>query len=151
MRFDPPFKLGPFWVDSRGRLSPCEPANAPAFLYRLHNRVVRARLDQADDATGRLGLHVTLARVRSTASAPDDMLRPRSFALVRWLERTMPPSWHVGLTADHRLWMETDTTIGLPITACVLITEITRFALDLAPYLDLMDEIGLTLSDAAAA
>ena len=39
-----------------------------------------------------------------------------------------------------------DTPIDLPITAVRLITEITRFTLDLAPYLELMDEIGLTLS-----
>jgi hypothetical protein len=35
----------------------------------------------------------------------------------------------------------------LPITAAGLITEISRFTLDLAPYLELMDEIGLTLAD----
>ena len=39
MPFDAPFKLGPFSVDSEGRLSPREPAAAPAFLFRWHNRV----------------------------------------------------------------------------------------------------------------
>ncbi len=82
----------------------------------------------------------------STASAPDESLRPRCFALVHWLEKTVPPTWRVRLLADHRVWMETDTPMDLPITAVCLITEITRFALDLVPYLELMDEIGLTLS-----
>ena len=50
------------------------------------------------------------------------------------------------LLADHRVWLETEPRIELPITAAGLITEITRFALDLAPYLELMDETGLTLS-----
>jgi hypothetical protein len=44
MPFDAPFKLGPFMVDSEGRLSPGEPAKAPAFLFRWDDRVVRARL-----------------------------------------------------------------------------------------------------------
>jgi hypothetical protein len=148
MPFDAPFKLGPFSVDAAGRLSPCEPAAAPAFLFRWRHRVVRARLDQADAATGRLTLQVTLARVPSTASAGDETLRPRSFALVHWLGRMVPPAWRVKLLADHRVWMETDRPITLPITAVGLITEIACFALCLAPYLDLMDEIGLPLSDA---
>jgi hypothetical protein len=151
MPFDAPFKLGPFSVDAAGRLSPCEPAAAPAFLFRWHDRVVRARLNQANVETGQLTLQVTLARVRSTASAADETLRPRSFALVHWLGRMVPPTWRVVLLADHRVWMETDTPIALPITAVGLITEVARFALDLAPYLDLMDEIGLTLSGTGGA
>ena len=148
MPFDAPFRLGPFSVDSEGRLSPLETAVAPAFLFRWHNRVVRARLDQADLETGRLILQMTLARVRSSASTPDETLRPRSFALLHWLERAVPPAWRVALLADHRVWLETDQRVELPITGAGLITEVTRFALDLAPYLELMDEIGLTLSDA---
>jgi hypothetical protein len=151
MPFDAPFKLGPFSVDSEGRLAPRKPAAAPAFLFRWHNRAVRARLDQADDETGRLILQVTLARVQSSARAPDTTLRPRSFALLHWLERKVPPDWQVLLLADHRVWLETDQRIDLPITAAGLITEITRFALDLAPYLELMDESGLTVADSGAA
>lgn len=151
MTFDAPFKLGPFSVDAEGRLSPCEPAATPAFVFRWHNRVVRAQLDQADAETGRLKLRVTLARVRSSASAPDETVRPRSFALVRWFERLAPPAWRVVLLADHRVWLETDLRIDLPITAVGLVTEITRFAAELAPYLELMDESGLTVSDYATA
>lgn len=150
MPFDAPFKLGPFSVDAEGRLSPSGPAAAPAFLFRWHDRVVRARLDQSDAATGRLILQVTLARVRSSASTHDTTLRPRSFALLRWLEKDVPAAWRVQLLADHRVWLESDMRIGLPITAVDLIIEITRFALGLGPYLDLMDEIGLTLSNRAS-
>ena len=91
-------------------------------------------------------LQVTLARVCSSASTPDETLRPRSFALLHWLERAVPSNWRVVLLADHRVWLETEPRVELPITAASLITEITRFALDLAPYLELMDETGLTLS-----
>jgi hypothetical protein len=145
MQLGASFKLGPFTVDAAGRLSPCDPATAPAFLFRWHDRIVRARLDQADAETGRLNLQVMLARVSSSAGTPDESLRPRSFALLRWLERSTPSTWHVALLADHRVWLETVTPIALPIAAAGLLTEITRFALDLAPYLELMDEVGLAL------
>jgi hypothetical protein len=147
MPFDAPFKLGPFSVDSEGRLSPRETEAAPAFLFRWHDRVVRARLDQADVETGRLILEVTLARVYSSASTPDETLRPRSFMLLHWLERAVPSDWRVVLLADHRVWLEAEPRVELPITAAGLITEITRFALDLAPYLELMDETGLFPND----
>jgi hypothetical protein len=147
MPFDAPFKLGPFSVDSEGRLSPRETEAAPAFLFRWHDRVVRARLDHADVETGRLILEVTLARVYSSASTPDETLRPRSFMLLHWLERAVPSDWRVVLLADHRVWLEAEPRVELPITAAGLITEITRFALDLAPYLELMDETGLFPND----
>jgi hypothetical protein len=148
MPFDAPFKLGPFSVDSEGRLSPRETEAAPAFLFRWHDRVVRARLDQADVETGRLILEVTLARVCSSASTPDETLRPRSFMLLHWLERAVPSDWRVVLLADHRVWLEAEPRVELPITAAGLITEITRFALDLAPYLETsVDETGLFPND----
>jgi hypothetical protein len=143
MPFDAPFKLGPFTVDSGGRISPGDPEAAPAFLFRWRDRVVRARLGQAGAADGQLSLQGIIARVASTAGTPDETLRPRSFALVRWLEKSVPAAWQVRLLADHRVWLETETRIGLPITAAALITEITRFLLELAPYLDLLDETGL--------
>ncbi len=146
MRFDAPFRLGPFSVDAEGRLSPCEPAATPAFLFRWHGRVVRARLARRDAATGYLMLQVTLARVRSSATTPDAALRPRCFALVHRLERIVAPPWRIALLADHRVWLEAGLRIGLPVTAAGLVAEVTCFALDLAPYLELMDEVGLTLS-----
>ena len=147
MPFDAPFKLGPFSVDDRGRLTPYEPASTPAFLFRWRGRVVRARLDRADADSGRLSLQVTLARVCSSANALDEGLRPRSFALLHWLERVVPKGWDVSLSSDHRVQLVTEERIALPVTAAALITELTRFALDLAPYLALMDEIGLTLAE----
>jgi hypothetical protein len=151
MTFDAPFKLGPFAIDAEGRLTPYEPASAPAFLFRWHDRVVRARLGRADADTGRLTLQMALARVRSSASATDEALRPRSFMLLHWLERSVPHGWRMALTADHYVWLATDMAVALPITAAALLTEIACFVLDLAPYLDLMDEVGLTVPRLAAA
>ena len=143
-----PFQLGPFSVDQEGRLVPANPAAAPAaFRFRWHDRTVHARLAQADASGGRLTLQVTLARIRSTASTPDETLRPRSFTLLRWLPTAVPQGWRVSLLADHRVWLETDRPIDVPITAVGLITEVTRFGLELAPILELMDQVGLTVSD----
>jgi hypothetical protein len=143
MPFGAPFKLGPFTVDSEGRLSPCESEQIPAFLFRWRDRIVRARLAKASPEEGRLALQSTLGRVPSTASVPDERLRARSFTALRWVPRSVPPGWRVLLLADHRVWLETETRIALPITAAALITEITRFLLALGPYLDLLNEEGL--------
>jgi hypothetical protein len=145
MSFDAPFRLGPFTVDSAGRLSPCEAGKAPAFLFRWRNRVVRARLTRTGPKDGGLNLQATLGRVPSTASAQNGTLRTRSFNLLRRLPRSVPPDWQVCLLADHRVWLETQVRIAMPITAAALITEITRFLLALAPYLDLLDEAGLAV------
>jgi hypothetical protein len=144
MPFDAPFKLGPFMVDSEGRLWPGEPEAAPGFLFRWRDRVVRARLAQADTTHGRIILQAAVARVPSTASTPDDTLRPRIFALLHWLEKSVPADWQVSLLADHRVWLESERRIAMPITAAALITEIACFLLELAPHLDLLDESGLT-------
>jgi hypothetical protein len=151
MPFDAPFKLGPFSVDSEGRLSPGEPERTPDFLFRWRDRVVRARLAQAEVGHGKLILQATIARVPSTASTPDQAVRPRTFALLRWMDKSVPPDWRVRLLADHRVWLETDRRIAMPITAAALITEITCFLLDLAPHLDLLEEVGLSVPVAASA
>jgi hypothetical protein len=143
MPFGAPFKLGPFTVDSGGRLSPCEPERIPAFLFRWRDRVMHARLTQVAAEDGRLALQATLGRVPSTAGMSDEARRPRSFAALRWLPRSVPSDWRVSLLADHRVWLETEMRIALPITAAALITEITRFLLVLAPFVDLLDEEGL--------
>jgi hypothetical protein len=145
MAFGAAFKLGPFMVDCEGRLSPCEAEKIPAFLFRWRDRIVRARLAQASPKDGRLALLSTLGRVPSTASVSDEAYRPRSFTALRWLSRSVPSGWRVLLLADHRVWLETETRIALPITAAALITEIARFLLALGPYLDVLDEEGLAV------
>jgi hypothetical protein len=52
MPFGAPFKLGPFTVDSEGRLSPCESELIPAFLFCWRDRIVHARLAQASPKDG---------------------------------------------------------------------------------------------------
>ena len=145
MPFDAPFKLGPFTVDSTGRLSPLAPDVPPVFLFRWHGRLVRARLAQQSEAADDLALmaEVALGRVPSTAGIYDETARPRSFALVRWLSRVVPTGWHLYLAPDHRIWLNVEKSIGTPITAAELLTRVTCLAMELAPYLDLLDETGV--------
>jgi hypothetical protein len=150
MPYGAPFKLGPFTVDDGGRLSPCQPERIPAFLFRWRDRVVHARLTQAAPEDGRLALQSTLGRVPSSAGMTDETRRPRSFAALHWLPRSVPSDWRVSLLADHRVCLETEMRIALPITAAALITEITRFLLVLAPLVDLLDEEGLDALGAGA-
>jgi hypothetical protein len=59
------------------------------------------------------------------------------------LPRALPGSWRLSLLPDHRVQLEAGSQVTLPITATDLLVELTRFALDLAPYLDLLDEAGI--------
>jgi hypothetical protein len=144
MTFDPPFTLGPFEVDSEGRLSPIEHQASPAFLFRWRDRVVRSHLALTDATTGRLSMQTVVGRIPSTAVTPDETLRPRSFALLHWLSNGVPKDWQMRLSPDHRVSLTTEVPVELPITAVALVTRITCFALALAPYLDLLDEAGVT-------
>jgi hypothetical protein len=145
MPFDAPIKLGPFSVDAEGRLTLKHAGAGPNFHFRCHGRLIHVRLDRAGAETGRLTLRIILARIKSTAGTPDTTLRPRSFALLRWLHGALPPAWRAALLADHRFCLETDVIIPLPITVVGLISELTRFALELAPHLELMDKMDLTV------
>jgi hypothetical protein len=141
--FDAPFKLGPFIVDTEGRLAPNKPEDTPAFLFRWRQRVVRARLVDAPNGEGSMVLQTTLGRVPSTASVPEGALRPQSFALLHWLPRYLPPEWRMMLLSDHRIILDAQPQISFPITAASLLRELTCFLLALSPYLDLLDEAGV--------
>ena len=143
MPFDAPFMLGPFAVDAMGRLAPRAPDAMPGFFYRWRGRVIRAKFDQSDPQNGRLILQATLGRVPSTASPQEPGARSQSFQLLRFLPRTLPDSWQVLLLPDHRIRLEADTRVALPITAADLLTQITEFSLELTPYLDLLEEAGI--------
>jgi hypothetical protein len=135
--------LGPFTVDSMGRLAPNGPDALPGFLFRWRGRVVRASFGPANAERSQLVLRTTLGRVPSTANPRDAGLRPQSFQLLRGLPRVLPDPWRLLLLPDHRVQLEVDTLVTLPATATDLLVELTRFVLELTPYLDLVDEVGI--------
>ena len=143
MPFDAPFTLGPFAVDAMGRLAPRGPDALPGFFFRWRGRMIRAKFEQIDATRGKLVLLATLGRVPSTANLRETGSRARSFELLHLLPRALPGPWRVVLLPDHRVLLEADTRVSLPITATDLLVELTRFSLDLAPYLDLFDEAGI--------
>ena len=133
-----PCVLGPFAVDTGGRLYPSDPGRPAGFGFRWRQRAMRAQLGSA----GKLAMQATLGRVPSTASPDQAGLRPESFAMIRGLQGGVPRAWRVQLMSDHRVTLHTETSVELPITAEALLVEITRFLLGLSPYLDLLDEFG---------
>lgn len=144
MPLQTPLSLGPFLVDDEGRLTPRTHDAFPAFSVRWRGRCVRAHMTQKEPQDGRLTLQTVLGRIPSTATDNIQGTRPQSFAMLHALKREMPGSWQIRLMPDHSARLEVDSDITLPITAIALVTELTRFLLDLAPYLDLLDEAGVT-------
>jgi len=140
-----PLTLGPFRVGAAGALEPIESDPAPKFSCRWRHRVIYARLLPGEELDWRLQLRVPLARVPSSVGAPAVARRSPSFALLRDLPATLPDGWRVGLAADHRVLLEVEHRAFLPMTATGLVSEITTFLLTLAPYLDVLDETGLTV------
>ncbi len=137
--------LGPFRVGATGTLEPIASDPAPGFTCRWRHRMVYARLLPGEYGEWRLLLRAPLARVPSSVRPPDAARRSPSFALLRDLPATLPDGWRIGLAADHRVLLEAECRAHLPITATALISEITSFLLTLAPYLDVLDETGLTV------
>jgi hypothetical protein len=88
--------------------------------------------------------------VPSTASMPDETVPPRTFALLRWLEKSGPSEWRVHVMADHLVWLEVERPIAPPIAPAALITETTCLLLDLAPHLGLLESLRLGVPIAAS-
>lgn len=150
MPFDTPFNLGPFLVDTVGRLSPRSVEASPGFTVRWRGRSVRARLEQISDGNGRLTLQAVVGRVPSTAAGTDTAAgRPRSFDALRGLRKGIPKGWRLRLLPDHSAVVETEPGVSLPVTAIDLVTELTRFLLRLAPYLDVLDSSGMAVASRA--
>jgi hypothetical protein len=143
MPFKEPFILGPFSVDSEGRLAPARQDVAPGFSIRWRGRFVHARLLQSDQRDGRLYIQSSLGRMPSTASDP--AVRVACFEMLRNLLSSLPEHWSASLLPDHQPQLEVETSVDLPITVINLVTELTLFLLVLSPYLDLMDQAGVGL------
>jgi hypothetical protein len=141
----PTLTLGPFRVGADGALEPMASDSAPKFTCRWRRRVIHARLLPGEELDWRLQLSSPLGRVPSSVGAPAASRRTPSFALLRDLPATLPDGWRIGLAADHRVLLEAELRASLPMTATALISEITCFLLTLAPYLDVLDETGLTV------
>ena len=55
----------------------------------------------------------------------------------------VPSGWEISLAADHSVRLSLDAALELPTTASVLVTTVTSLFLELAPYLDVLDDGGI--------
>jgi hypothetical protein len=156
MPFDVPFRLGPFVVDDAGRLSPGAPGMFPSFSVCWHDRVLQIRLAHPPEpgaVRGKLGVRVVLGRVPSTAG-PDEAgaaaRRDAAFATLRALPPVLPAGWEVALLADHSVRLALETDLEMPTRASALVTTVTLLLLELAPYLDVLDAVGIAAVPRAA-
>ena len=146
MPFGAPYRLGPFQVDRDGGLMP--PADRAAnFLVRWQGCTLQAELRAAEvDEVGvggavALSMRAAVGRVPSTASA-GAAPREAVLELLQAMRGTAPSGFAVGLSADHRLMLMAERRLDLPVTARVLVAEVSGFLLQAAPYLDLAAESG---------
>lgn len=131
-------RLGPFLMDSEGRLRPC-PGEPPSFMVRWQGRSVRARLLPS----GTMSLLAILACVPSSADGSEGpALRNDVFACVRDLPSVLPPTWQMSLLPDHHVGVTADLPLGPAFFAQDLLTELTVFLLQLDPYLALLEANG---------
>jgi hypothetical protein len=134
--------LGPFQVGADGVLTPIDAEARPSFRFAWRGRTVRAELE-----TDRLRMQATAARIPFTAERPTD--RARAFGTVRGMPRELPDGWALTLAPDHSIVLETEKTVGGVTTVTKLLASLTRFVLELDPYLDRL-EAGGAWSGAAA-
>jgi hypothetical protein len=157
MPLDAPFRLGPFLVDAQGRLHPSGPDLCASFRLSWRGCPVNARLDSGGPAaTGqaRLALSAVVGRVPSTAGGDPARRRERRGAIfdtLQGLQTDAAAPAHLRLLPDHRVTVEGARQVALPASAGDLVTQITCFLLDLAPYLDVLADAGVPVETVAFA
>jgi hypothetical protein len=137
------FDFGPFRVGPLLGTTLADPDTPAVFDMVWRGRPVQARL--ADES---LHVRVILGRVPSTATggAP---LRNSVFDTLQHLPAQLPPAWQMGLLPDHRVVLEWVQNLPPPINVPAIVCSLTEFLLALAPYLDLLEEAGVTLLPAS--
>ncbi len=141
--------IGPFKLDAQGLLTPATVDSFPGFKVRWRERTVHARMvKDTDTATvGRLEFSGILGRVPSTAKSPPHLKqRDSALSVLRTLPALMPPGWAINLSPDHSVILVITTPLDLPTSAVSLITKVTLFLLALSPYLNVLDEEGVSFA-----
>lgn len=142
--------LGAFTVDDMGRIG-LQDGRVGGFGFRWRGRPMLLELDQGKDAgvmagatACRITLSARIGRIPSTALSPER--RPDAFALLRAMPLLLPDGWRLSLLSDHGLRLHAETTLALPAMIGALIEPATRFALQMAPYLDVLEQYGVAMN-----
>ena len=131
--------MGPFEVDPSGTLFPRDGDAPPCFHFTWRDRAIEAQLRDNN-----LYLLARVGRVPSSATAQP---RPPAFEALRSLPRNLPANWKISLAASHAVQIEINTRLEDRLTAAHLIAAITSHLLELAPYLDVLQEAGVGLAN----
>jgi hypothetical protein len=132
-----PYPLGPFQVERDGALSFRDQGGQARFHFDWRGHRFRAVL-----TTGHITLNATIGRVPSSAAGTSQ--RERVVETLRILPRLLPSFCRLRLLPDHRVQLETEKPMMWPMTAAALLAPVTATLLVLAPYLDLLEEAGLS-------
>jgi len=127
--------MGPFEVDRCGALFPRDGDAPPCFGFAWRNREIAARLEG--------DVLVLIARVGRVPSSALNVPRLPAFEVLGGLRRALPADWRVSVEASHAVRIEIETTLQGSLTAAGLITALTTQMLELAPFLDLLEEAGV--------
>lgn len=72
--------------------------------------------------------------------------RETSLDLLEAIPHLVPASWRLCLLPDHVVRIEAALTVELPVSAVGLVGELSRFLLEAAPFLDVLQESGMDWS-----
>ena len=136
---DAPLTLGPFTIDPSGRLAQTIPGHFPSLTMVWRGRIFDVLLGEP---SGGLRLNALLGRVPSTA---DSATTPRddAFAALRLLRQQLPAGWAVTLLPDHRVALSGQAILVFPATAVELVGAMAALLLEIAPYFDLLESVGI--------
>ncbi len=129
-------QLGPFVVEDGTRLRFREPGCRPQFSFQWRKRRFDVVL-----ADGEIAMSGVLGKIPSTSGGGET--REHVFALLRGLTGCLPPGWALRLTPEHRIQVASDQSIDWPTSAVALLQPVVAFLLQLAPFLDLLEEEGV--------
>jgi hypothetical protein len=131
-----PFDLGPFRVSPDGVLAPRVEGTRPAFTFRWRNRRF--------DATLHRRTLTIAAAIAGLPFAADGGARGPVLAALAAAREALEPGWRLRLPPGARITLEADADLGRPPTAVQLVTASARFAWQVSPYLDLLEQAGAT-------
>ncbi len=148
----PTIHLGGFAVDRLGHIA-LQDDRAASLAFRWRGRLFHLAVDDphppnagaeaGTEAACRLSFSARAGRVPSSALAA--ARRPDALRLTRGLAALLPLGWRAVLHADHGLTLSTETRLVLPADISALLIPASRLALQLAPYLDLLDAYGMDM------
>lgn len=130
--------LGPFFVDDQGALTFRTPELRPCFSFCWRNRWFSARL-----GVGEMAVSGIVAEVPSTVAFA--ARRDPAFQALASMRSLLPKGWTLRLAPDHRVHVETEQPMEWPAHTNSLLRPIVGMLLTLAPYLDLLEEQGLSV------